>query len=153
MNHRFIRQDFEGLYFNDIRIYNPTLGLNEFIYRDKEIHVVMNYDNKAKIDNLYFNIKFKDEGGRYFMVTTSSVQSSIIGYGIGKATMRIPSGFFNEGSYVIELMIIQKIDTGYKVYMHESDLLYIQILPEKREFGTWMGKEVGYIRHTFEWTK
>jgi hypothetical protein len=67
--------------------------------------------------------------------------------------MKIPSGFFNEGSYNVELMVIQKKESGYEVFFHDSDLLSFDILPEERPLGTWMGKEQGYIRHNFEWVK
>ena len=29
--------------------------------------------------------------------------------------------------------------------------LFIKILPEQREIGDWMGKEVGYVQPKFKW--
>ena len=152
MNHRFIQLDFEGIYIEDVALYNPEHGLNSSIYRDSDIYFRINFNNLKNIKNLYFNIKLKDEEGKYFLVTTSSHEKDLIREGQNTAIMRIPAGFFNEGSYALEFMIIQKNEIGYKVFMHEPDLLHVQILPEKRDLGLWMGKEVGYIRQTFEWT-
>jgi len=152
-NHRQINHEFEGFYIKDISVFNPDFGVESPVYRDKAIWVKINYENKTNLNNLYFNFKFKDDEGRYFLVTASSSVENIIQYGIGSATMKIPTGFFNEGVYAIELMVIQHENSEYKTYFHEPDLLHFQILPEKRDVGSWMGKEVGYIRHTFEWTK
>ena len=69
----------------------------------------------------------------------------------GWERMEIPSVFFNEGQYFIDLMIIRKNDEGYFTFFNEPDILSIQILPEKRDLGTWMGKEEGFIRHSFNW--
>ena len=100
---------------------------------------------------MYFNIKIKDEEGRYLITTVSDISETTIGPGRGSAQMVIPAGFFNEGQYFIDLMIIRKDETGYLTFFHEPDILSIQILPEKRELGTWMGKEEGFIRHSFNW--
>jgi lipopolysaccharide transport system ATP-binding protein len=152
-NQRKINHEFEGFHIHDVSVFNPDLGLESTVYRDKEIHFKINYDNRANINNLYFNFKLKDDEGKYFLVTTSPINDNVIQYGQGSATMKIPKGFFNEGSYALELMIIQNENSEYKTYFHDPDLLHFQILPEKRDIGSWMGKEVGYIRHTFEWTK
>jgi lipopolysaccharide transport system ATP-binding protein len=153
-NHRFINHEYEGLFISDIKVFNPETGINKSnnsIYRDNEIWVNINYNNKANINNLYFNIKLKDDEGNYFLVTASPMQDNFIRNGQGSATMKIPQGFFNEGGFAMDLMIIQYDNGNYKTFFHDSDLLHFQILPEKRDIGTWMGKEVGYIRHTFDW--
>ena len=49
------------------------------------------------------------------------------------------------------MIINHKESGGYCVYFHDAEFLQFDILQEKRELGQWMGKEVGYIRHTFEW--
>jgi hypothetical protein len=68
--------------------------------------------------------------------------------------MIVPKGFFNEGSYLIELMVLNFSDSGgYTTYFQDTEFLQVEILQEKRPVGSWMGKEVGQIRHTFEWIK
>lgn len=123
------------------------------IYRDKEIILEFKYLNKEKEGITYFNIKMKNEMGDYFLVTTSNNANLILQTGEGCAKMKIPKGFFNEGTYLIELMIINyKESGGYTGFFHDTEFLQVEILQEKREIGEWMGHEVGQIRHTFEWT-
>jgi lipopolysaccharide transport system ATP-binding protein len=145
---------YQGFKFNidKFSIKNSNENGN-FIYRDKDIEINIDYDNYINIEDIYFNIKIKDDEGKYIMVTTSSEKSDLIHFGKGVAAMKIPSGFFNEGNYYIELMVIHNSDNGFEAVFHEPNMGYMQILPEAREMGSWMGKEVGYIRQQFEWTK
>lgn len=122
------------------------------IYRDKEISILFQFYNREIKGNTYFNLKFKNELGDYFMTTGSSDYVLIKNTGEGRVKMIIPSGFFNEGSYMIELMVINYNEIGgYTTYFHETDFLQLEVLQEKRTIGTWMGKEVGQIRHSFVW--
>ena len=151
LNYKKINVINEGFELLDFAIINSNKEIFDPILRDQEISFVFNYQNHENIDNLYFNIKIKDEEGRYLITTASEISNAIIGHGKGSATMKIPSEFFNEGQYFVDLMVIRKNESGYKFYFQETDILSIQILPEKREIGTWMGKEEGFIRHTFNW--
>jgi hypothetical protein len=150
-----IKDSFQGSSFNIdyFTIGNAGTPPGNNVYRDKEINFIFNYDNLHNLSDLYFNLKIKDDEGKYFMVTTSGENKNLINNGKGKALMCIPAGFFNEGNYFIELMVIRKAEAGYEVVLHEPNFSYIQILPEVREVGSWFGKEVGYIRHQFEWIK
>jgi lipopolysaccharide transport system ATP-binding protein len=123
------------------------------IYRDQEITFIFKFVNKDSKGNTYFNLKFKSEAGDYFMVTMSRDTGLILGEGEGQACMVVPAGFFNEGTYLIEMMVLNYSETiGYSRYFHEPEFLQIEILPEKRAVGAWMGKEFGQVRHTFKWT-
>lgn len=151
LNYKLIKHEKDGFKLIDFTVTNANEPIVNPIARDKEVHFIFNYDNYKDLENLYFNIKIKDEEGKYLITTISDFKDNIIREGEGRATMIIPDGFFNEGQFFIDLMIIQKNQDGYKVFFHEQDILCIQILPEKRELGTWMGKELGSIRHTFDW--
>ena len=151
LNYRRIdsnKYDFELI---DFGITNTGSKIDDPILRDEEIHFSFNYNNQNNEIGLYFNIKIKDEEGRYLITTVSEISEAIIGPGKGSAQMAIPAGFFNEGQYFIDLMVIRKNEKGYLTFFHEPDVLSIQILPEKRELGAWMGKEEGFIRHSFNW--
>jgi lipopolysaccharide transport system ATP-binding protein len=65
--------------------------------------------------------------------------------------MEIPAGFFNEGNYIIDVMVIEKSSKGYFNIIDEQNVLTFQILPEKRELDSWMGKEPGFIKTRFDW--
>jgi lipopolysaccharide transport system ATP-binding protein len=123
------------------------------IYRDQEITLEFVYNHKENVGKTYFNLKMKNEIGDYFLTTTSSESNLKIAEGEGFAKMMIPAGFFNEGTYLIELMIINyKEIGGYTNFFHDSEFLQVEILQEKRPIGSWMGKEAGQIRQTFKWT-
>jgi lipopolysaccharide transport system ATP-binding protein len=150
-NERLFDYEHEFFQIKKIKVFNKA-NLSSEIYRDQEIVFEFHYENNSIIGKTYFNLKFKNEMGEYFMVTSSSKSSHKIMTGTGVSKMIVPEGFFNEGIYLIELMIINYSDSnGYETYYHEQEFLQIEILQEKRTIGSWMGKEVGQIRHTFEW--
>jgi len=151
-HHREFNYSHEKFELRSVEIKNINSNGKE-IYRDKEITLAFNYFNKESKGNTYFSIKMKNEVGDYFLVTGSSKANLILELGEGTARMNIPAGFFNEGTYLIELMIINYQESGgYTTYFHDTEFLQVEILQEKRPIGSWMGKEVGQIRHTFEWT-
>jgi lipopolysaccharide transport system ATP-binding protein len=151
-HHRFFNYSHEKFELMAVEIKNINSNGKE-IYRDKEITLTFNYFNKESKGNTYFNIKLKNEVGDYFLVTDSSNAGLRLQLGEGNAIMNIPAGFFNEGTYLIELMIINYQESGgYTTFFHDSEFLQVEILQEKRPIGSWMGTEVGQIRHTFKWT-
>jgi lipopolysaccharide transport system ATP-binding protein len=124
------------------------------IFRDREIIFTFNFFCKSKFGHTYFLLKFKNEFGDYFLNTRSIKDGFKIEPGDEQVSMIVPSEFFNDGIYLVELSVHNFSETkGYSVYFHDSDFLQIEILPEKRQIGTWMGKEVGQIRHNFDWVK
>jgi lipopolysaccharide transport system ATP-binding protein len=151
-NYRVLNYQKNNFFLNSVGVRNSDKGFDDEIIRDKEITFEFVFTLSENIDGLYFNVKFKDEEGKY-IITTASNNSVFIDQDTKKINMNIPSGFFNEGNFNIELLVIQKKETGYEVFFHDADLLSFDILPEERPLGTWMGKEQGYIRHTFEWIK
>jgi len=147
--------DYKHDYFElkKIKVSNANPNESE-IYRDKDIYLKFQFENKSVSGLTYFNLKFKSEAGEYFMVTTSDYPGFVLEFTDSEAKMVVPAGFFNEGTYLIELMILNYSDSrGYSTYFHDTEFLQLDILPEKRPIGAWMGREVGQIRHTFQWTK
>ncbi len=152
-NERTFDYEHEFFELKKIKVSN-TNKLDSEIYRDQEIIFKFNFNNKSYNGNTYFNLKFKNEIGDYFLVTTSSQANVKLELGLHEISMVIPNGFFNDGSYILELIVINYAESnGYLTFFQDSECLQIEILPEKRPIGSWMGREVGQIRHTFEWIK
>jgi lipopolysaccharide transport system ATP-binding protein len=151
-NFRICNYQKDSFFLVSAGIRNTNKSFEDEILRDEEITLDIKFSLKEYCQGLYFNVKFKDEEGKY-IITTASLDIIHIDQNTENVKMKIPAGFFNEGSYNIELMVLQKTETGYELFFHEPDILSVDILPEERPLGTWMGKEQGYIRHTFEWTK
>ena len=153
LNYREIGQTNEGFNLISFGIRNPDGFYNDVLAREEELCFEIKYSNLTDQNGLYFNIKFKDEDGNYFLVTTSINHPNLIEIGVNKmAIMHVPASFFNEGQFSIDLMIISKDDKGYKTFFSETDILTLQLQPDQRQLGMWMGKEVGYIIPTFKWT-
>jgi lipopolysaccharide transport system ATP-binding protein len=150
-NYRIVNYSKHNFILKDIGIRNLNRSYSDEIYRDQEINIIIKYNNSFNYGNVYFNLKVKDDGGNYIMVTTSDYIQDKILFGHATATMKIPPGFFNEGQYNFDLMIIKMEGSSHKVLYSDEDIFSVQILPEIRPLGSWMGKEVGYIRHKFEW--
>jgi lipopolysaccharide transport system ATP-binding protein len=150
-NYREFKYDHPEFELDSVKVSNRN-SLESVIYRDNEIVFEFQFNNKTKTGLTYFNLKFKNEMGDYFMVTTSSDAKLVLDKGKTSVKMLISAGFFNEGTYLIELMIINYTDSaGYVGFFHETEFLQVEILPEKRPIGSWMGREVGQVRHTFDW--
>lgn len=152
INFKEINYEKDGFMLGSVGIKNEDTTYLDVITRNKAILFEFRYRNNSSIDGLYFNIKIKDDNGHYFLTTTSIQPNFFLVNGEGKAKMVIDPGFFNEGTYSIDLMIIAKTEKGYINFFNEPDLLIIQIVPENRALGSWMGKELGYIRPNFKWT-
>ncbi|NVJ46720.1 MAG: ATP-binding cassette domain-containing protein [Cytophagia bacterium] len=151
LNFRMLNESSDGLTVEYVGIKNLNNGFDDPIQRDKEILLEIKYHNHTGLRGIYWNIKIKDEEGNYIISTTSFYEGSLTKLGKGQATMKIPAWFFNEGTFSFDLQVLSKTEKGYKTYFLEKDLLLIQILPEIRPIGSWMGKEVGVIRHRFDW--
>lgn len=151
LNYREFPQSNNGFSLLSVGIRNRHKSFNEPVIQDEEICFEFNYINNTQFENIYFNIKLKDDEGKFFLVTCSNPESHKLVKGKGKSTMKIPIGFFNEGTFSVDLMVINKDQNGYSDLYNENDILVAQIIPDSRSIGTWMGKEVGYILPTFEW--
>ena len=152
LNFRQIDQTIEGFNMISFGIRNKENSFNDMLAREKELVFEINYSNHTDQKGLYFNIKMKDDEGKHFLVTTSINDSNLVQNGTNKtAYMNIPAGFFNEGTFAIDLMVLSKNEKGYKTFYNETDVLTIPLQPDQRELGTWMGKEVGLVIPTFNW--
>jgi lipopolysaccharide transport system ATP-binding protein len=122
---------------------------SEPILRNDEIELILVYENKAQLQNIDFTLKFKGDDGNYFWTTTTANSTFKIDSTSGIAKMKIESGFFNEGSFFIDLMIIKD---GRGAIFLEADALSFLVNPAQVQLGKYMGAELGYIRKEFLWT-
>jgi lipopolysaccharide transport system ATP-binding protein len=152
MNFRTLNEKKDGFTLFSVSIRNANCDFEDFIFRNKPIQLEFYYDNQIEyIGEIYFNVKLKDQDGNYFLVTTSLNDKNLIKKGSHSSLMVIESDYLNEGNYIFEIMVIGKASSGYTVFFHDADCLFVKILPEQREIGDWMGKEVGYVQPKFIW--
>ena len=64
--------------------------------------------------------------------------------------MTFPKHLFNTGTFYLDVLIVENRS---KPIIWEKDLLSFVVNSEAKEMGSWMGKEAGYFRGEFNWTK
>jgi lipopolysaccharide transport system ATP-binding protein len=148
--HKFDIEE-QGLKLNSIGICNSDAGFSDVIVRNKEIKVEIAYTNLSKYEKIYFVLKVKDDDGKYIFTTNSYKLWDLVTFGEGKAFMTFPGGYFNDGNYVFDIVVLGFVDNKQETIFIQNDCLRVQILPDQKALGAWMGREVGYIRPVFEW--
>ena len=152
LNYRLLNERRLGMTMISVGVRNIDSEFSDLINRDRPIEFVFQYENKAEYSGvIFFNIKIKDQEGNYFLVTTSFVDGFEVKKGQNTAKMIVENNFFNEGNYIVDIMVMGKNNLEYTVFFHDADCLFVKILPEQREIGGWMGKEVGYVQPLFQW--
>jgi lipopolysaccharide transport system ATP-binding protein len=137
---------------NNMRIESVGVKINkkEFhhpLTREGALQIHVQYEKNSSA-SITFTLKFKGEDGQYFMVTSSSHYPEIVSGGRNTAIIEFPDGMFNEGNYYMDLLVVEN---GRDVIILENDVIGFYINPEERPLGSWMGKEVGYMRGNFIW--
>jgi lipopolysaccharide transport system ATP-binding protein len=131
-NVRFFNYVHEKFELKKVHVCNKNSSEPE-IFRDREIYLVFNFECHTTDGNTFFNLKFINENGDCFMVTSSNEFGLKINSQDKSAMMIIPAFFLNEGTFLIDLMVInQSSNLCYTTYLHERDLLQLEILPEKK---------------------
>jgi lipopolysaccharide transport system ATP-binding protein len=119
------------------------------IIRTDEIIIEMECENNTAFDEIHLTLKLKGEDGNYFLTTTSVDQVDFI-KGKQKIKMIIPKGFFNEGGYFVDILIVAN---KRSVFFMENDAISFLVNPEPKSIGEFMGRELGYVRSNFKWEK
>ena len=119
------------------------------ILRNDVVEFELKYLNNNNPDIRYdVTLKFKGGDGEYVMVTSTGDYNTLIKQGEHTLQMLIPGKFFNEGTFYLDLLLIEN---KHEAPIMETDIISFSINPENRPVGAWMGKEVGYLQPSFEW--
>lgn len=141
-----------GFIFYSIGVKNEDKEYPDPIERIKPLLLEIQYENLTGFSDLYFTIKFKDNQGVNFLMTHTNTIAlrSTISHGKGIAVMKIPRNYLNDGIYTFDLWVQRNKEALVNIANLENPIEF-QLLPEKRELSSWMGKETGYIRQVFDW--
>lgn len=102
-------------------------------------------DNSKKLHLTY--VLNNDMGESLF--TFSHISSEFkLNDGLNKIKCTFPEGFLNIGTYYLSLYIIENSKTTLFV---EKDIMSFIVQEGERPFGSWMGKEPGFIKPKFDW--
>jgi len=64
-----------------------------------------------------------------------------------KLTMSVPSRFFNQGSFYLDI----QISDGRKLHFRAEDVIAFTVIQEESKLGQWMGKSPGPLKPVFDW--
>ena len=134
-----------------IGIRNSDSTFNSGINKNKEIVIEISYFNRINSTGIYFNLKLKNESGEYLLVTTSNNTDYQVVLGFNTVKVIIPEGFFNEGIFSLDLMVINFKDFIYQDLENISEILVFQLVNTPLKLGEWSGREVGFFQPKFIW--
>lgn len=145
----FDHKDFKNKPFEMIKmvVHNASKNFETPITRNDHINVVVLFEtfDSSKIVVVFI---FKDEQGQIlFAVNSENGGVELPRQGKHELKMTIPSFFFNEGVFSIDLMLT---DGRRRIFL-EVDCVSFVILQEQKELGEWMGKSPGPLKPKFDW--
>jgi lipopolysaccharide transport system ATP-binding protein len=146
-NHCVINSYKNNFQLIEVLVRADKKDVDDPIVRDDNILLEISYNNTSD-SIIHFTIKFKNEDGQYIITSTSQDIEHLVSKGINKAVMTIPSKFFNDGIFYLDLLVVENRTNPIIV---ESDLISFTVNPEVVPLGFWMGPESGYIRMPFDW--
>lgn len=144
---------------NEIKIYSAQINkagsnrLGDPITMEDDIELSCTLELMNINDKIDLTFYFKDETGRiiFLLSTNGTVRCKKNSNKPGKVSLKclIPGNFFNEGSWSINMLLLNNFKGVYK----EDDILFFHINPKPVPLGMWMGKAEGVLQPHFTWTK
>lgn len=142
----------ENFWLKNCSVKASGYTFNDVITRSDEIEVEISYLCDAKqAERLDFNLRFKGEDGvNIFNTSTGHIIENLIDKGDNKVVLKIPSHFFTQGVYFLDIMLVQN---NRKSLFVEPDVMSFTVNPERGNLGSWMGKGKSYLKPRFKWEK
>jgi len=135
----------EKFKFNYIGFKSQKKTIAQPIIRTETTELILDYENKTDSNNIHFTIKIKGVDDNIFLTTVSPeklIKSK------GKVRMNIPSGYFNEGDFLLDIFVI--INKNSAICILEN-IIGFTIVPEEIDIGVYSGIEKGYSRQEMQW--
>ena len=134
---------------NSLSVKNKSRNLNEPILESLPIEIITDIDLKEEGD---FQVTFHlyNELGEALFSFGDKLRSAKMSLGNNKISCNIPADFFQSGNFSLSIFIIK--DKKVAIFV-EKEVFRFTIVDGGRELGTYMGREPGYIKPQFEWTK
>ncbi len=98
--------------------------------------------------NLHITYVLYGSMGEELFTFTHAHDGTKLNLGINEVKCFLPKGFLNIGDYSLSLYLIK--DSKETIFV-EHNILHFQIQAGDRPHGSWMGKEPGFIKPTFDW--
>lgn len=140
---------FDGFELLEIGVRKVNVNYEDIIRIDDEIEIIVKYKLTKSFGLLYPAFYIKNEQGQVLFET--DILKSNCGVdmchkiGIYEHKCRIPSNFFNWGSFYVDLLF----SNGEKTYLKENDIVSFTLSNKEIEIGRWMGRQPGDLLPSF----
>ena len=148
---RFFGNEFENEIFklNSISAKNENRNIDDAINEKYPIEIVTNIDFYVEgLFNLTYHLY--NELGEAMFSFYDKENSAIVEKGNNKLKCVIPSDFFQSGNFSLAIFIVK--DKREAIFV-EKDIFRFSVVDGVRELGVYMGREPGYIKPQFDWSK
>ena len=135
----------EKFKFNYIGFKSKKKSFVKPIIRTEATELILDYENKTDSNNIHFTIKIKGVDDNIFLTTVSPEK---LIKNKGKVSMNIPSGYFNEGEFLLDVYVIKNKNSAICVL---ENIIGFTIAPEEIDLGVYSGIEKGYSRQEMQW--
>lgn len=151
----------------NVKLFNNTYDKNEFTLHEISLKKLHGISNEPLLDSdiieLKTSITFKSDNADNYHITYHLVNELGEGLfsfsdsdfkqehktGLNNLICKFPKSFFQTGTFYLSIFIIKE---KKECVFHEKDIMSFTVVDGVREFGSYMGREPGFIRPAFEWS-
>ena len=135
---------------NSIAIKNINRKLEDPILENETITLLTDIDFKTEVSRYSITYHLSNELGESMFSIYDSDSALNIQLGSNKLSCEIPAYFLQSGNYSLSLFIVEDKRTAIFV---EKEVFRFTVVDGGRDLGAYMGREPGYIRPQFRWSK
>lgn len=135
---------------NSIAIKNVSRKFEDPILESETITLITDIDIKSNASRYSVTYHLYNELGEAMFSLYDSNAGSTMQEGNNKLCCEIPAYFFQSGNYSLSLFVVE--DKRVSVFV-ERDVFRFTVVDGGRDLGVYMGREPGYIRPQFKWSK
>ena len=135
---------------NSIAIKNVSRKFEDPILESETITLITDIDFKTEASRYSITYHLYNELGEAMFSLYDSNADSAMQQGNNKLCCEIPAYFFQSGNYSLSLFVVE--DKRVSIFV-ERDVFRFTVVDGGRDLGVYMGREPGYIRPQFKWSK
>lgn len=142
------------------KIEGLDINLKKVLINSTRGQGVIGVDESFSVDLLWENNTVKTEIGITYQITTLSGDVLLVAssnyttskqiFQLGELITKVefPAFIFNEGTFLLNVHIVSY---DKKIVFQRSSVLRLNVLPELKSKGEWMGKSKGYFKMKLNW--
>jgi len=135
---------------NSIAIKNISRKLEDSILDNETITLLTDIDFKTQVSRYSITYHLSNELGESMFSIYDADSALNMQLGNNKLSCEIPAYFLQSGNYSLSLFIVE--DKRNAIFV-EKEVFRFTVVDGGRDLGAYMGREPGYIRPQFRWSK